>query len=72
MKMVISMKELRYFGEQFELGNSDEIVWECEKESGERELERTEWEIEIEGAENISMGWGFSLGIFWNGDFCLL
>ena len=51
--MVISMKKLRYFGEQFEQGNLDEIVWECERELGERELERTEWEIEIEGAENI-------------------
>ena len=47
------MKELRYFGEQFEQGNLDEIVWECERESGERELERSEWEIEIEGAENL-------------------
>ena len=36
VRMVISMKELRYFGEQFEQGNSDEIVWECERESGER------------------------------------
>ena len=63
--MVISMKELRYFGEQFEHGNSDEIVWECERESSERELERTEWEVEIEEAENIFiLGWGFSLGIF--------
>ena len=63
--MVISMKELRYFGEQFEQGNSDEIVWECERESSERELERTEWEVEIEEAENIFiLGWGFSLGIF--------
>ena len=25
------MKELRYFGEQFEQGNSDEIVWEWER-----------------------------------------
>ena len=50
MRMVISMKELRYLGEQFVQGNLDEIVWECE-----RELEKTEWEIEIEieGAENI-------------------
>ena len=59
VRMVISMKELRYFGEQFEQGNSDEMVWECERESGERELERTKWEIKIEGAENIRLGLGF-------------
>ena len=64
--MVISMKELRYFGEQFEQGNLDETVWECERESGERELERTKWEIEISGSrkykfdtENIRLGLGF-------------
>ena len=59
VRIVISMKELRYFGEQFEQGNSDEMVLECERGLGERELKRTKWEIEIKGAENISMGLGF-------------
>ena len=31
VRMMISMKKLRYFGEQFEKGNSDEIVWEWER-----------------------------------------